>query len=260
MQNAIRNNPNKRNIINLIFLVSALSLVFMGCRRDDNPIDPDNKDKDKDKDTYELYAKYSYIRSYPEGGGIFIVYITTGSGFSGSVKLRIEADPALNASLSKTTLDNASRVADIIIRPDANAAIKKYTVAVRAEHAGKVRTLPLEVELYNWENSPVETPLLKRNEFKNWLISRNNKYQSIFGVPDKLFHTYPEILIVEHYTYITEEYEVRFCYHVMIPPHDWSMILIRRRGAIDAELAARRESDGTINQIQVSDYPILLGY
>ena len=44
-------------------------------------------------DKFEIAAKYSYIRSYPEGGGIFIIKMTPKNGFSGYVSLQINADP-----------------------------------------------------------------------------------------------------------------------------------------------------------------------
>jgi len=46
----------------------------------------------------------------------------------------------------------------------------------------------------------------------------------------------------------------------MIPPHDWSKIYIRKRNSIDGEFAAMQESDGTISQIEIGDYPTMFGY
>ena len=48
---------------------------------------------------FEIEAKYSYIRSYPEGGGIFIIKMTPKNDFSGYVSLQINTDSNLNAQL-----------------------------------------------------------------------------------------------------------------------------------------------------------------
>jgi hypothetical protein len=72
--------------------------------------------------------------------------------------------------------------------------------------------------------------------------------------------TYPMHLIVEHWTFLSTAWEVRLCRHIMIPPHDWSMILFRRLGTLEPVLAARRETDGSIHQIPVSEYPVLYGF
>ena len=48
--------------------------------------------------------------------------------------------------------------------------------------------------------------------------------------------------------------------YVMIPPYDWSMLYLRKRGTLEPIFAAKRETDNTIHEIPVSDYPILFGY
>ena len=74
--------------------------------------------------------------------------------------------------------------------------------------------------------------------------------------------TYPQTIIVSHYTFLSENWEVRFCHHEMIPPDDWSMILIRQRGEIDAEVSYKEDSsiNHSVYEIPVSEYPILYGY
>ncbi|MDT3739297.1 MAG: hypothetical protein RO257_07325 [Candidatus Kapabacteria bacterium] len=247
------------DIIKSIFYKTSflflLVFTFWNCCGD-NPIEP----KQEDKGEYTIQAKYQSIRSYPEGGGIFIISIIPQNDFAGTVKLRLEADPALKASLKKSDLDNNNRVAEIIISPDKNIEINNYIISIIATHSGKEKRVQVEVELFDWTQGGIETALIKRDEFKKWLVSQNSKYNSIFNQPDKFYHTYPQILIVEHYTFLTDDYEVRICYHVMVPPDDWSFIRIRKRNSLEAEFAAKRESNGTIKSIPLTEYPTLFGY
>ena len=48
----------------------------------------------------------------------------------------------------------------------------------------------------------------------------------------------------------------------MIPPHDWSMIRIRKRGEIEAEIAYKQDSatNDYVYEIPISEYPIFNGY
>jgi hypothetical protein len=39
----------------------------------------------------------------------------------------------------------------------------------------------------------------------------------------------PHILIVSHYLYFSDEWEIHLHWHVMIPPYDWTKIELRRR-------------------------------
>ena len=41
----------------------------------------------------------------------------------------------------------------------------------------------------------------------------------------------PHILVVTHYLYFSDEWEMHLFWHVMIPPHDWARLELRRRYA-----------------------------
>ena len=69
-----------------VLLIVCIIICFYSCS-DYNSTSPQ-----KDKGEYTLAAKYSYLSSYPEGGGVFIVYITPQDGFSGEVKLKLNCD------------------------------------------------------------------------------------------------------------------------------------------------------------------------
>ena len=46
----------------------------------------------------------------------------------------------------------------------------------------------------------------------------------------------------------------------MIPPYNWSKLLLRERGEVDAIFSAKRESDGTTYEISIDEYPTFYGY
>jgi hypothetical protein len=242
--------------LKLLFVLLALSLTFSSCKKDDdNPLDPTD-----DKGAFTLSAKYKFIRSYPDGGGIFVISITTDSEFEGIVQLSVETDNDINAELNKSELTISDKIADVLINPSKNSSIDTHKIIVKAKHSGIEKRLELFVDVMQWEKEDPESVKQKRNEFKNFCISKNALYQEIFTDNYLCYETYPEILIVEHNTFITENYEVRLCYHVMIPPHDWSKLLIRKRNSLEPEIALMRETNGSIHEIPVGEYPTFFGY
>jgi len=51
------------------------------------------------------------------------------------------------------------------------------------------------------------------------------------------------LLVVSHYSYWSEDWEVTIAWHNMIPPHDWTDVFLRRRGEETGySLAFRRDS------------------
>ena len=83
---------------------------------------------------FEIKTKYSYIRSYPGGGGIFIINMTPKNDFSGYVILKINADTNLNAELDRETLDKESQVAELTIQPNELTDLKTYEIELTATH------------------------------------------------------------------------------------------------------------------------------
>jgi len=250
---------------------------------------------------FEIEAKYSYIRSYPEGGGIFIIKMTPKNGFSGYVSLQINTDSNLNAQLDRKTLNQQSQVAEITIEPNESTELKTYDIILTATYHKKSKhmtffnwiskiklpflsnlinlvfnryfkdynyeyisqikeTLVLEVEMFDWSSDNLPDAIIKRDDLIKWLEAKHPEFGNFSGENWFAYLTYPAHLIVEHWTFLYEKWEMRICYHVTIPPYNWSMICLRPRGEVDAIFAAKRESDATTYEIPISDYPIFYGY
>jgi hypothetical protein len=245
-----------KNLTRMILPFAAIILVFASCNNDNGNNPPNNVDLGD----FTVTTKYDSIRSYPDGGGIFIIHITPNKAFQGTVKLSLEAYSKLNAKLSKTLLDQKDTVVEITLNPDKDIDIKNYSINLSFKHARKIEIKSLQVNLYDWQTGNIDDAKEKLNNFKNWLIYLNPKYTSLFDNIKQIYMTYPQILIVEHWTFLKDDYEIRMCFHVTISPYQWSYIQIRRRGSIEAELSVKQESDGIIHEIPNYDYPKLCGY
>ncbi len=249
---------------------------------------------------FEIVTKYNYIRSYQKGGGIFIINMTPNDDFSGFVFLWMKSNPNLNAKLDRRILNKGSSVAEITISPNELTEIKTYQILLFAihfkipiltkivhflgnifskklylstsllynhlndsflrNHLFEIRKLVFLVEMFNWSSESLSEALVKKEELIKWLESEHPE----FGIfPDKkwfAYVTYPGILVVEHWTFLYEEWEMRICYHVMIPPYNWSKICLRKRGEVNSIFAAMRESDGNTYKIPLSEYQTHYGY
>ena len=220
------------------------------------PVDPPSDEMDTG--TFSLHCINTSVRSYIGGGGVFIIAIKPDPQFSGTVQLAVEADPLLAVQLTRYRLDEFISYAELTVEPCAPIAQGTSTITVRATHHGRTITRQLDVDLYEWEQNEPGTEIIKRDEFVSWLAKEHPEVGDLSAEQFRRYMTYPQILIVEHWTFLNQDWEFRVCFHVMIPPHDWSMMLLRRRGCAQPLLAARRDSDGTIAEIPVDEYPVLL--
>lgn len=208
---------------------------------------------------FRIVARYDSISSYPSGGGIFPIRLNPGDDFSGAIRLTILADPRLHAEPSATVLSPQSPVAEITIMPERTIPVGLHTITLLAANAGFSGKLILTVNTVNWWATEKSHAVQKMEPFAAWL---EENYPDLGNFSERgwyIYATYPGILVVEHWTFLDAEWEMRVCFHVMIPPYDWSKMLLRKRGEWEPTLAAMQETDGTIHQIPIADYPIM-GY
>lgn len=269
----------------LCAIAMALLIGFIAGCSEDNPVLPGGENQpavhassDNDigwNDTrcpnFKLNAKYRDIMSCPGGGGVFIVKLDAEDDFDGDVPLWLDADALLDARLHTAVLNVESDIAEISIRPSLSIVPGIHTVTVHAAPprscvaitADMYRTIQLEVEIVNWGAPDPRFAEMKRDVLTDWLVENHPKYSSILSQDWYPYLTYPSILVVEHWTFLSDDWELRICYHVMIPPYDWSMLMLRRRGNWDADIAIKREADGSgyvIHEIPLDEYPTFYGY
>ena len=249
---------------------------------------------------FEIGTKYNYIRSYRRGGGIFIINMTPKNDFSGFVFLWMKSNPNLNAKLDRRILNRGSNVTEITICPNDLAEIKTHQIVLFAIHFKLpilttiihfirnilskqlyfstsgfydylnnsslvtnlfgIKKLVFYIEMFNWSSDNLPNALVKKEELIKWLESNHPEFGTFSDKEWFAYVTYPGILVVEHWTFLYEEWEVRICYHIMIPPYNWSKICLRKRGEVQPLFAAMRESDGTTYEIALSEYPTHYGY
>ena len=240
------------------YCILSIMLVF-GCADSNTPTTPP-EEHEEDAGSYALVSRYDSIRSYPGGGGIFVFAFVPDNSFAGTIQLSLTAEASLHARLNRTVLDDDHRVAEFTIAPDSGCTGRISRIRLTATHADSSRELSFDAVIYEWEDGEPSMAMEKRARFVQWLATRHPELGDAGSGLTARYLTYPELLIVEHWTFLSDAWEMRVCVHVMVPPDDWSMMLLRRRGEMLPLLAARMETGGSIHEIPVEDYPVMFGY
>jgi hypothetical protein len=210
---------------------------------------------------FTLKSKYSHIQSYREGGGIFPIYLVPHHDFQENIILSINADANLSVQLNTYILNNNSRNAEVTIHPNNDIELGNHTIEITATQGSLSNKIYLTVEIIDVNISePTSYITGKRDEFINWLENEHPEYENLSNQDWFSYKTYPLILVVEHWTFLNTAWELRLCCHITIPPYNWSKMCLRKLGDIDPVFAAHCESNGTIYEIPISEYPIMYGY
>ncbi len=107
---------------------------------------------------------------------------------------------------------------------------RDITATIHAERAGVARTTTVPIHVTSEEEDLVG-PLAAevRDQFIPWLA----EHRAELGIAADTQWTgtivKPHYLVVTHYLYFSDEWEMHVYWHVMIPPYDWAKIELRRR-------------------------------
>lgn len=175
---------------------------------------------------------------YPETGCIILARVTSETG--DPVSLRVEA-PGAEVSAPEDVAPG--EVAEIEVTPGPATEEMALTITVTGTRGSEERTVARETRVMPFE-APAETAREILAVFTAWLEANRPE----LGItPASTFEGrgVNPVLVVSHYQFLSEEWELGLSWHIMIPPDDWSELSLRPRDEWAPTLAFRLASWST---------------
>jgi len=163
---------------------------------------------------------------------IFLVTIEENQTSQGSKAVTISATAQdCQVTVFPQTI-TPGQVAEVTIVPTEADVGKNVSVTIQGEKDGlkKIKTVTFEVmaEEDREETLGPEAASI-RNNFTQWLLTHHPE----LGITNETAWTgtvvNPRVLVVMHYMFLSENWEMYVTWHVMIPPYDWARIYMRQR-------------------------------
>jgi hypothetical protein len=126
----------------------------------------------------------------------------------------------------------SDEVAEVTVVPAEADVGKNVTVTIKGERGGVKQTETVTFEVIEEEGreetlGPEAVDI--RNKFAQWLSTNHPE----LGITNETAWTgtvvNPRVLVVMHYMFLSEDWEMYVTWHVMIPPYDWARIYLRHR-------------------------------
>lgn len=166
----------------------------------------------------------------PGQRSIFLVRVTGGPR-EAAIELEANA-PGATVEIAPVAIDEAT-VAEVTVIPDAITAETTLIVEITGRrgdaHETETRSLPV------WDQTDtLEAEARDRlAAFTGWLATERPDLgitESTTWTPSAL---QTQMLVVSHYLFLSEGWEAVVEWHVMIAPHDWERLILRRRWVED---------------------------
>ena len=157
-----------------------------------------------------------------------IIYLVSIEDDQGEGPIRIMAS-GLNCTTWVKPENVEGEYAEVYVAPDVENEGKIVNVTITASRDGyeKSKTVSFEVVPGEDDRGPKATEV--REKFIPWLAENMPELGITADTVWEGSTVSPQWLVVSHYLFISEEWEMHVSWHIMIPPHDWARIDLRKR-------------------------------
>lgn len=173
---------------------------------------------------------------YPETGTILLARVTSRSDVP--VSLRIEAEGAGVSSAPEQV--TPGEVAEFEITPGSVVEEVPVTIVVTGTKGSVEHTVTRETRVMPFE-PPADDARRLLGVFTSWLET-NRPELGITGDGAFEGRGVDPVLVVSHYLFLSDEWELGLSWHIMVPPDDWSELYLRPRDEWSPTVAFRLAS------------------
>jgi hypothetical protein len=123
----------------------------------------------------------------------------------------------------------AGEVAEVVVTPAQASVGKTVTVTITGNRGSATDEKIVSFEVAEGEDDRQEYAGELLDKFVPWLAENHPQLGITVDTAWNGTMVSPVWLIVSHYLFFSEEWELHLEWHVMVPPHDWARIDLRHR-------------------------------
>jgi hypothetical protein len=150
-------------------------------------------------------------------------------------------------------------VAEVTVVAGPAASETPLDIVVTGRRGGLEETATRSTTIFAWDDDRGEYAGTLLGLFTAWLAGEEPGLGIDAGTDFAGSYVAPGLLVVSHYLFMSEEWEIGLSWHVMTPPHDWAEIYLRPRDQAAPTLAFRLASQAAALEqgtVQISAVPV----
>jgi hypothetical protein len=171
----------------------------------------------------------------------FLVVVTDPAGGSTPVAITATAERAAVLDVTPASLEPGV-VGEVCVAADPTDAETTGSVTITAVRDGATRTVTRSLPVFPMPDERAADARPHFERWVGWLAAEHPEYGiTADATVEPVFVS--TLLVVSHYSYWFDDWEMTVAWHNMIPPDDWSEVHLRRRGLdIAPSIAYRQDS------------------
>jgi hypothetical protein len=168
-----------------------------------------------------------------------------------NLSLDINTNSSIDMDLNIWDNSLLSKVVEVFLYPNITHLNTVIEIEANVSSGHTFRVDYANVRLIDWTSVISSEIIAMRDEFVDYLSSNHTNFRINESTVWEEFGSAPQILVVEHYLFRSEYWEMELARHATIAPHDWVEIYLRPRSSLFPNWS------GYINSWSSGDYTII---
>lgn len=152
----------------------------------------------------------------------------SGGAKAGDESVTLTAEAADCDVTVRTASLERGEVGEVVVVPRAMPSESTVTATVRGSRGDVEQSASVSFEVIDEVDDLGAEAAEYRDRFVAWL-AENRPELGIDEQTEWEGTSVMHVLVVSHYLYFSEEWEMGLAWHIMIPPYDWAQMYLRRR-------------------------------
>ncbi|MFW9960044.1 MAG: hypothetical protein ACFFDV_03450 [Candidatus Thorarchaeota archaeon] len=221
--------------LSLIVVVSALGIAFLSMNS--NPL------------TIEFVP--DHLNTIPDDVGWFLVKINS-NGELGAAEIEIQTNATVETDY---TYWPATKLIEVFVYPTEANIEQCIEIELTFSYDSLIASDTALALVWNWTSDEESYARGMRDVFVNYLAENHPELGINATIEWTPIYNTAGIIIVIHYLYISEQWEMEVSWHMMIAPSDWAHVYLRQRCDLEPSWAGEISSWSTDNETVIEVDP-----
>ncbi len=182
------------------------------------------------KDKSNITFIPNYVKSFPNHTAWLLAEINIyNSRLLENLSITVQTNETIDLEYKVWNNAPTKKILEVFINPNSTHLNNIIEVEAIVSNPNAMIKGSAIVEVIDWFAKNISEVVGMRDEFISYLSVNKPS----FGINESIiwdsFDNAPQILVVEHYLFRSEFWEMELSRHVMIAPHDWVQVYIRPR-------------------------------
>lgn len=237
--------------VNGIALVALIPFLLGACGESGTPATSARPAPTTNAPSGEVVVSPEFVQGAIPGAEV--VLLVSQNDEAAGLAIVTASGPGAEVTIRPSEI-SGTEVAEVAVVPEAISTETELAITIEVATETSTHSMTRTATVLPWEDDRAQQASEILDLFTPWLAENRPELDVTPETEFEGTFLAPQLLVVSHYGFFDDDWEIGLSWHVMIPPDDFAEIYLRPRSALRPTLAFRIDSWQTA--LDTGDYQV----